>query len=173
MTPEIVKGFVALLRGKTSPNYVAAGFAVGAILGLIPKGNLLGLFFFLLFFLTHVDKAVAFISTALMTPVGFALDPIAHRVGRYLLVDVSFLKSFWTALYNVPVIPWTKFNNTVVLGQLVMGLILFLPLFFLVRRFVLYYQNFLHARIEKLKMVQALKTLWIYKLYLKYREYVQ
>ena len=173
MSPDMIRGLIALLRGKSSPGFVAAGFAVGAILGLIPKGNLLGVFFFLLFFLTQIDKAVALISTLLFTPLGYLLDPLAHRVGRYLLADVAALKPVWTALYNLPIIPWTHFNNTVVLGQLVLGLLIFIPLFIAVRLAAVYYQKNVFARIQKLKIVQALSSLRVYKLYRKYRDYTE
>lgn len=160
----LIKNVVAILKGQKSPGATAAGFAVGAMLGLIPKGNLLGIFFFLLFFLTTVDKGAALIAAALWTPIGLILDPIAHRIG-YALLSVSSLKGLWSALYNMPVVPWTGFNNTVVLGQAVLGLILFPVNFFLAKSLVSYYQKALKAKVDQLKVIQALKAMRWYQWY--------
>ncbi|MEK7287982.1 MAG: TIGR03546 family protein [Elusimicrobiota bacterium] len=161
---SLLKDIVSILRGQQSPRATAAGFAVGAMLGLVPKGNLLGLIFFLLFFLTTVNKAAALLAAALFTPIGFALDPLAHRIGQALLGSDG-LRPLWTALYNLPVIPWTQFNNTAVLGQLVLGLAFFAPLYFMGKKSVAWYKERLAARVEKLKIVQALKAFKIYQWY--------
>jgi uncharacterized protein (TIGR03546 family) len=76
-----------------------------------------------------VDKPVSFIFATLIALVGFILDPLAHIIGYFVLVQVPFLKPIWTALYNMPVLPLTGFNNTVVMGNTVLGLLLMVPTF--------------------------------------------
>src|SRR5438270_6995166 len=73
------------LQGSDDPSHVAAGFALGAALGLVPKGNLFGLLFILLFFFFRVDKGMAIVTAAIFTPIGYAIDPLAHHVGLALL----------------------------------------------------------------------------------------
>lgn len=157
-----LKGVIAILKGKQTPNALAAGFALGAIFGLMPKGNLFALFFFLMFFLTTADKPVSFLSAAIFTPIGPLFDSLAHKIGLKLLAQTPALTPLWTKLYNMAFIPWTKFNNTVVLGQLVIGLVRFIPLFFAMKRFVAYYQKNLSAAVNRLKVVQMIKALRVY-----------
>ncbi len=157
-----LKGVVAILKGKQTPNALAAGFALGAVFGLMPKGNLFALFFFLMFFLTTADKPVSLLSGALFSPIGPLLDGLAHKIGFKLLAQTPALVPLWTKLANMAIIPWTKFNNTVVLGQLIIGLALFIPLFFAMKRFVAYYQKNLSVAVNKLKVVQMVKALRVY-----------
>ncbi|MBI4062931.1 MAG: TIGR03546 family protein [Elusimicrobia bacterium] len=165
MGPGLLKGLIAILRGQRSPQATAAGFAVGMIMGLIPKGNLLALFFFFLFFLTTVDKAAALMAVVIFTPAGLLLDPLAHRIGYVLLVQVQGLRPFWTQIYNMPIVPWTDFNNTAVLGHIVLGLVCWVPCYLLMKRLVVYYQANLKKGVEKMKFVQFLKGLRIYQWY--------
>lgn len=158
-----IKGIIAIIKGKQTPNALAAGFALGAMLGLMPKGNLLGLIWFLLFFLTTADKPAALLATALFTPAGLALDAVAHRLGYFLLVETKALRPLWEKLDNVAIVPWTNFNNTVVLGQFLIGLVLALPLFFIFKRCMNYYQARLRDKANKLPFVQGLKTWRLYQ----------
>jgi uncharacterized protein (TIGR03546 family) len=54
------------------------------------------------------------------------LDALIDAVGTALLRQDS-LRDVWTSLYNMPVVPWTRFNNSMVLGSFVLGSVL-LPL---------------------------------------------
>ncbi len=101
-------------------------------------------------------------SAVFFTPVGYAVDGLAHRVGLALL-KAPALRGLWTGLYDLPIIPLTRFNNTVVLGNLVLGLILFAPLYFFFLRFVAWYNATWAARIETLRLVQALKGMAWYQ----------
>lgn len=149
------------LHGGSDPRHLAAGFALGAALGLIPKGNLFALIFFLLFFLLRLNKGTALMSAAVFTPAGYLIDGAAHKTGLALLKSPA-LSGLWTALYDMPVVPLTRFNNTVVLGNLVFGVVLFVPLYFAFLAFVTWYAANLAAKVEKLKVVQALKGLgWV------------
>lgn len=161
---RLVKDLVAALHGSSDPRHLAAGFALGAALGLVPKGNLFALGFFFLFFLLRLNKGTALMSAAFFTPVGYLLDAPAHKVGLALL-KADALKGLWTALYDMPVVPLTRFNNTVVLGNLVFGLALFVPLYFAFLRFVSWYAANLAPKVESLKLVQALKGANWYRIY--------
>lgn len=161
---RLLKNLAAALHGGSDPRHLAAGFALGAALGLVPKGNLFAVVFLLLFFALRLNKGLALLAAAFFTPVGYAVDGLAHTIGLALL-NASALRGLWTALYDLPIVPLTRFNNTVVLGNLVLGLALFAPLYFLFIRFVAWYALNLAAKVERLKVVQWLKGLWIAQLY--------
>ncbi len=161
---RLLKDLVASLHGGSDPRHLAAGFALGAALGLIPKGNLFAVVFLLLFFALNVNKGMALMSATFFTPLGYAVDALAHRIGLALL-KAPALHGLWTALYDLPVVPLTRFNNTVVLGNLVLGLALFAPLYLLFLRFVSWYNARWAARVEKLRLVQALKGMAWFQAY--------
>ncbi len=158
---RLIKDLVLAFHGGSDPRHLAAGFALGAALGLIPKGNLFGVVFLLLFFALKLDKGMALMSATFFTAVGYAVDRPAHHVGLALL-KAPALSGLWTALYDLPIVPLTRFNNTVVLGNLVFGALLFLPLYFFFLRFVVWYKDNLAAKVEKFKIVQSFKALgWV------------
>ena len=66
---------------------------------------------------------------ALFVPLGFMLDPVFHAIGLGLLQAPS-LRELWTSMYNTPLVPYTNFNNTIVLGSVVGWLALAVPIFF-------------------------------------------
>jgi uncharacterized protein (TIGR03546 family) len=159
-----LRSLVLALHGGKEPKHLAAGFALGAALGLVPKGNLFGVIFFLLFFFVNVEKGMALFSAFLFTLIGYAFDGPAHAVGRALLT-ADALRPLWTSLYDLPIVPLTRFNNTVVLGNLVIGLALYFPLYFGALRGVRFYHEHYKSRVEGLKLVKAFKGMGWYQTY--------
>jgi uncharacterized protein (TIGR03546 family) len=153
---RVLKDFLLALHGGTEPRHLAAGFALGAALGLVPKGNLFGAAFFLLFFLFNADKGMAFLSAAGFTVVGYAFDSVAHRIG-WVLLKADALHGLWTELYGLPVVPLSRFNNTVVLGNVVLGVLLYFPLYYGFLKALALYDLHLRARVEALPLIKAFR----------------
>src|SRR3990172_8008428 len=130
---KLLQSLVKALHSDGTPGQLAAGLALGSILGLAPLLNLHNLAVFGLILILNVSFPGAMLGWAVFVPVGFLLDPVFDAVGRALLLDVTALRPLWTALYNVPVAPLTNFNKTVVLRSLVTALVLFVPLYFAAR----------------------------------------
>ena len=119
---------LAAIRGSDSPQQIAFGVALGLVIGLIPKDSLFAYLFCLFVFATSVNLLAASLSTLFFSWLGSFLDPISHQIGLFVL-SLESLESTWIWLYQQPIIPWTRFNNTVVLGSLVVGLILLFPVY--------------------------------------------
>ena len=81
------------------------------------------------------------------------------------MLKAPALRGVWSSLYDLPIVPLTRFNNTVVLGNLALGLLLFIPLYFLLLRVVAWYAANLAAKVEKFRVVQWLKGLRIVQAY--------
>lgn len=150
-----LKSLLLAFHGGGEPRHLAAGFALGAALGLVPKGNLFAAGFFLLFFLFNVNKGMALLSAAAFTAVAYAIDPVAHHIGLFLLKSGA-LHGLWTFLYDLPIVPLTRFNNTVVLGNLVLGIVFYFPLYDGFLRAQRHYDLHLRARVENLAIVKAI-----------------
>lgn len=156
---------IRILNDKASPSQIAGAAALGAIAGLLPGFGLLSLFVFCVIFLVNVNLSAAFFAAAVFKAVAYVIDPLAHQIGLALLVKVPALKPLWTSLYNIPFVPFTRFNNTVMLGSLVLGMLLFLPLFVGTKRFVIIYRERWRAKVDQWKIVQIFKASKIYSLY--------
>ncbi len=153
---QLVGNFLKILRAGQSPAQIAGGFALGSLVGLSPSFTLQGLFFWLLIFALNVNLSAAFLSFTLCILFAYLLDPLFHWLGFQLLVEMESLRGFWTALYNAPIAPLTRFNNTVVLGSLVGALLLFPFVYFAMHRFVMAYRATIGAKVEQWRIYQII-----------------
>jgi len=153
---KLVTNFIKILREGQTPVQVAGGFALGSILGLSPMLTLQGLLVWLIILILDVNLSAATFSLVLFALIAYIFDPIFHRLGYFLLVDINGLKALWAALYNAPIAPLTRFNNTVVMGSFVSALILITPLYFGMKKFVVAYRATLGVRMHKMKIYQII-----------------
>ncbi|GAB4339137.1 MAG: hypothetical protein Kow0037_23810 [Calditrichia bacterium] len=119
--------------------------------------------------LLNVNLTAAFLAMAVFSALAWLMDPVIHSLGYFILTGIPFLQPLWTALYNIPFVPLSGFNNTVVMGSFVLGWLLFLPMFFLMRALVIYYRENYDSKIEKWKIVKLIKGNKAYQWYQKIR----
>jgi uncharacterized protein (TIGR03546 family) len=162
---NLIKNLLTILQSEISPKQIAGGAALGSMIGFTPFSALHNLVIFILIMILRVNISAAFFSIALFGLIGLATDPIADKIGYFFLVQNQSLTPFWTKLYNMPIVPFTKFNNTVVLGGIVLSLILFIPIYFGTKGFVLYYRANLKEKVAALKIMKLFKLSNIYKFY--------
>ena len=166
---KFIARILSVLNGEISPRQIAAGFALGALIGLLPASGLLPFLLILIALIVNVNLAIFFVSMAVFALISFAVDPLANVVGYHLLAKTPALVPFWTRLYNMPVVPFTKFNNTIVLGSFTIGVILLVPLYFLGKAGVVLYRTRWRAAIQRTKIVQMAKASKLYGFYRTYR----
>lgn len=167
---ELLAKLFKILRSGESPAQIAGGFILGMIPGLTPPMNLHNLLILILVIILNVNISSAIFAFILFSGIAYLMDPVFHSLGFYLLVDIPSLKGFWTTLYNTPVIGLSNFNNTVVLGSLIISILLLLPVYFLMKKFVVVYRERLDSRMQKLKIVQFVKGSKIYSFYEKVKK---
>ncbi|HWP81824.1 MAG TPA: TIGR03546 family protein [Bacteroidota bacterium] len=166
---EIVAKFIKILRAGQTPNQIAGGFALGSIVGLSQSFTLQGLFVWLIILVLDVNLSAAFLAFTLFSLFAYIFDPLFHALGYTLLVEIEGLKGLWTSLYNAPIAPLTRFNNTVVMGSFVAALVLAFPVFAGMKQFVIAYRSHIAARIEKWKIYQVISKSWIVRWYERIR----
>ncbi|RMI15445.1 MAG: TIGR03546 family protein [Calditrichaeota bacterium] len=165
---RFVWDIVRILRANVSPWQVAAGFVLGMFLGLTPFWSLLNVLVVVIIIVVNVNIGSALLAYALFSLVVYLFDPWLHDLGYWLLVEVSALKPLWTAMYHAPILPYTSFNNTVYLGSLVVYLVLVVPVYVLVKKGMVAYQEKYRSRVDSWKWVKWIKATRAYKLYEKY-----
>lgn len=143
------------LTAEESPKQLAAGFGLGLVLGLVPKSNLAAQVLALLFFSTRANVGAMLLSAFLFSWLALATDHLAHPIGLALL-NADALAPLWTFLYDLPVVPWTRFNNSVVLGSLVLGAALAYPAYRLSEPRFAKYQPKIAEKLKKYRAVQLL-----------------
>jgi len=164
---QLVNRFLKLLNSETRPSQLAAGFCFGVIVGLSPFFTWHNLLIFLLVCLLRVNFSMFFASVAIFSILGFFLDPLFDRVGYFLLVESEGLRSLWVTFSITPGLPFFRFNNTVVLGSLIFGLVLFPILFGALVVSIRKYRTHWRESIMKSRWIKALKASGLYKIYMK------
>lgn len=166
---KLLQSLVKALHSEGTPGQVAAGLALGSILGLTPLVSLHNLLVAALILVLNVSVPGAMLGWAIAIPLGFALDPAFDAIGRRLLLDTPALTPLWTALANVPVVPLTNFNNSVVLGSLISALVLFTPVYLGARWGVRRYRETLGERVKQSGLYRALTVSKLYGIYRLFR----
>ncbi len=147
---------------------MAAGIAIGSVLGLTPLINIHNLIIFSLVVLLNVSFGGAMLGWALFVPVGFLLDPVFHAMGLELL-QAPWLRPLWTSMTNTPVVPYSNFNNTVVLGSFVGWIVLAVPIFFGARYGVARYRATIGEKVRRSRLYKAVTASQAYNWYRMFR----
>jgi uncharacterized protein (TIGR03546 family) len=162
-------GFLKLLNSDTGTNQIASGIACGLILGFAPAFSLQTLLVVILLLFFRIQIGAATIFAFFFSLIAWALDPVAHVLGMAVL-ELSALQGLFTEMYNMPIIPLTRFNNSIVMGSAVISIALFPVVFFLSRVMVEKYRATFVAKFKDTKFFKALQTTTLYKFYAKYDE---
>jgi uncharacterized protein (TIGR03546 family) len=165
---KLIQSIIKTLHSAGTPAQVAAGMALGSALGLTPIMNLHNLVIISLLVLLNVSFGGGMLGWILFVPVGFLLDPLFHRIGLSLLTTPS-LRPLWTNLTNTPVLPYTNFNNTIVLGSFVAWLVLAVPIFFAARYGVSRYRATIGERVRQSRFYKAVTASQVYNIYKMFR----
>jgi len=134
--PRTLHPFVQILWKGQTPRQIARGVVLGMFIGFCPLLTLQSFLILFLVLILDVNIAASAVAAIGTTLLAFAFNPVFHRLGLFLLVDCAFFLPLWTALYNAPIAPLTRFYNTLVFGSFVTTLILALPVYAGVARFV-------------------------------------
>lgn len=160
---------IQLLHSDSGKNQIAAGLAFGVFLGFAPFISLQTFLVLFIVFIFRVQLGAAFLSAFFFKFIAYLLDPVADPIGRQLLENPS-LRPIWTTMYNVPLLPMTRFNNSIVLGSFAISIILCPVLFFVFRILITKYRENLVKRLEATPLWNAIKVSKFYNLYKKYNE---
>ncbi|MEM8679246.1 MAG: TIGR03546 family protein [Planctomycetota bacterium] len=123
-----------LLVRDRQPHHLALGLAFGVALGLLPKANLISLGLVTLIFALRTDLLTCLVTTFVCTWIGALIDPVLGGIGQWIL-QLGFLQGTFAWLYQLPIVPWTNFNNTVVMGACCLALIQAYPTYAFAKRY--------------------------------------
>lgn len=143
------------LSQSPSPRRMAAGIALGVAVGLVPKGNLLGLGLLTLLCCLNINVVAGLLTATLVSLVSYHADAAFHVLGRSLLT-YDGLKPVWTWVSAQPLAAWTDFNNTVVLGSFCLALVGVVPVYWLTLPLCRRLVPAMSERVQRWKIVQWL-----------------
>jgi uncharacterized protein (TIGR03546 family) len=161
--------FLRLLNSDSGHNQLAAGLACGIILGFSPFFSLQTFLVLLLVFFLRIQLGAAFLSAFFFKFVAFLVDPLANLAGRAVLENES-LRPLFVKLYNMPIVPFTRFNDSIIMGSFIIGALLAIPGFFVFRKLIDQYRVVVLARIRETKVWKAVTATKFYNWYVTYEK---
>jgi uncharacterized protein (TIGR03546 family) len=162
--------FIKLLNSETGNISLAAGMTCGFILGMTPVLSLHSLIVFLFLFIFRIQIGAALVTAFFFKFAAFLLDPIFHSMGSKVL-EMPSLQDFFTTLYNMPIIPFTRFNNSIVMGSAVVTFALSPLVFIGSMYFISKYRELIVAKFKKTKFWKFVEATKFYEWYHKYNQY--
>jgi len=150
----IFKLFKAL-NANQYPGQIAFSLVLGMIMGLTPLFFAHNLVTLALVFLLRVNLSALIASMVIFSGLAYLLDPVFHQLGLMLLNQPS-LAPLFTEMYNNAFWRILHFNNSVVIGSVLVAYILAIPVFFIFYALVKSYRKRFLVWARKLKIVQWL-----------------
>ncbi len=155
---QIIAKLIVALNGNEKASQIAAGFSWGLLLALVPAKNLLWVALLLISFVLKHHHGTKFFVLAVVK----LLMPLAvmriDALGWWVL-NLEALRPVFITLSNTPFVPFTKFNNTLVMGGFCAGAALFIPSYILMRLFVPLYRKTIAPGIRNSKFMLGLKKI--------------
>jgi uncharacterized protein (TIGR03546 family) len=159
--------FLKLLNSDTGHNSLAFGLTLGIAFGFSPILSLQTILILLIALFFRIQLGATMISAFFFKLVAFAVDPLADVLGRNIL-EQELLRPLFVQLYNMPLVPLTRFNNSIVMGSGILGFLLAPFAFFIFRILILKYREILLERMKKSALFKSLAATKLYQWYSTY-----
>lgn len=147
--------FITALNGNAKKSQIAAGVSWGVLLGLVPLSNPFGIVLLIVSFFFNHNHGAKIFGLAIVKILSFLILPALDDLG-YWILTMDSLNNLFTTMYNMPFVPFTKFNNTLVMGGLAAGVVLWIPVFALFMALIPLYRNKVAPKIRESKLVKKL-----------------
>ena len=144
---KYVTSFFRAINANAHPGDIAHAVALGLFLAILPKNNLTFTFLFFLSIFIRINKGAFFISFILFGFVTPFMDVLINNIG-FWAVQLSFLRPIFIALENIPFVALFKLSNTMVLGGIIWGLILYVPVYILTRIIIAKYRKYMQPAVN-------------------------
>jgi len=137
--------FLQFLGKDRSDFQIALGITLGMMLGLIPFATLHWLVLFGALLILRSNFLAAFLSFIFFWAVSFSLATPLESLGFWALSSHKALLPLWTRAYHAPLIPFTAFNHSTVMGGSLVATLLFLPVLLISKNLVHRWREPVHA----------------------------
>ena len=149
---------IAAINANNRPGEIAAAAALGVTLAMIPSANLTWVVLLAVTFFLKIHFGMELIIIAILKPFAVLLDPLFDIAG-YSLLTMDSLEPLFTKMYNMPVVPFTGFNNTVTAGSIIVMAVMFYPVFLLFSILIRLYREKVRDRLLSSPVIKKIAAL--------------
>jgi uncharacterized protein (TIGR03546 family) len=161
---KLIAEVLKIINSETEPRQISLAVCFALIVGLGKLFSLHNLLVVFLVCILRVNLATFFLVWPLVAGIAYVFDPLLHQIGLQILTAPALI-DLWTAWYNNTFFALTRFNNTIVMGGLVVGLVLFVPCFFLLNGAIRKYREHFLAWVQRTKLAKLIKASRLFEVY--------
>jgi len=160
--------FLDLVRLESSPSRIATGLVLGMWIGLTPAGTLHFFLFLIAALVFSVNPVATFLSAVFCHEISPMLDPIFDPMGLYVLIENPRFSTLWPWLFHAPIVPFTRFYNSVVMGCAIFCILAAVPVFIVSKRLVTVLGPWVLSRLYDSRPWNLIRNSRFYALYVEY-----
>jgi uncharacterized protein (TIGR03546 family) len=153
MINQIIK-FLAALNSGTKPEEMALASVI-AMFAAFTMAPFNFLFYLFIIMILNANLSMFFLMLLFFKALSLVIDPVGDIIG-YTVLTAPQLQQIFTKLSAMPIAPFTRFNNTLIMGGFIISIIAAVPVWLGTRAFILYYRKNLQAKVEKAKIIKVL-----------------
>lgn len=162
--------FFDLLRRENAPWQIACAIVLGMFIGFTPYFTLQTVTYIVILLIFRIHIGFTLISFLFFHALSVLTDPLFHQLGLSLLTETPGMQKLWAGLYHSPIVPFTGFNNSLVLGGGVVSSVLALPLFFISRLCVIQYGHAIARALINTTPWRMWAGTTLYRTYVRYQQ---
>lgn len=126
--PNLFRAFGSSVRGIDNSRQLALGVAIGTLIGILPKDNLLFFALLVILILSGANLVTGAVSAFGSSLLSSNLQDLFHQVGQTVFGWEPIMAPL-TKFLQLPYAAWTRLDNSIVLGALTIGLTIALPIY--------------------------------------------
>jgi uncharacterized protein (TIGR03545 family)/uncharacterized protein (TIGR03546 family) len=147
---DFLTSFFKELNSASNKKMISLAIVLGLISGFLPTFTFLNYIILFFVFIFRIPLGLYFASFAVFKLFSYLFDPLFNKIG-YAILTFKPLEGFFTFLYNLPILRWSGFNNTLVMGSLVAGIVVGVVVFIVLNRFIDTYRQKVFPKLKKIK----------------------
>ena len=161
---NLLAKLIKVLNSEAEPAQISLALCLGMISGLTPLMSAHNLIVLLLALVIRVNLSAFILGTVFFSGIAYIIDPLFHSIGAGVLSSEA-LNGAFTAMYNNPLLRLTRFNNTIVMGSLLVSVAAFVPMVFVFNKLIIKYRTHVLEWIKKTRLMQMLTGSKLYGIY--------
>ncbi len=150
-----LKKILKFLNSQADPAQIATGVILGLFVAFLSPAFFNVVLLFLIALLLNCNFGIFIFCAGIFKIFTIIIDPLGDSVGKVVLT-ANFLLPLWRYISQIPVLALTDFNNTVIMGNFIIGLILTPIIWIITVKSVEYYRKNLRDKVQKFKIMQIL-----------------
>jgi uncharacterized protein (TIGR03546 family) len=139
--------FIVALSSFGKNRQIAFALTMGFVLSLIPPNNLIWFILFIPMMLFRVNQLAFLAALGLGRLLSFVVDPLSERLGFFVLSQDFLYRPMGRFLSN-PIFGWTRLDDSLVAGSLILAAVLWIPCFIVMFYLVRLYRKFLAGKVK-------------------------